>query len=711
MKQTHIRIVFQSICLLSLAGALNVQAANVTKLDTTSMAATTANWSAAPAATDIGEFNATPSVASLSGLTLGGADLPLGGLLFDNNMQGAATIAAGNNLILGASGINMSAALTNVTISCAVVLSNAQNWNVVSPQVLTVGGAVTITNLLTLNGSGTVALTAANIGTNGVTLNSGTLFLGNSSAVGVGPFPGGTLTLAGGTVQMVGLTITNPVNLIGTTTLSNGLSASTFQSGYWTGAGTLNVYAATNSTVTFNGTSILTNFAGTVKVMDTVTNIYIRMSICTGSTAATFDLGNGYLVYLHTRTGNAVNLGALKGGPNTTVMGERSATAVGTPYTIGYNNASTVFYGLMTNGINTGNSWVSLTKVGTGTLTLAGTNCYLGPTTVLAGTLALSNGASLSGGLGLPNYSTNIIVAGGATLDVSGLSSIFTLVSGQVLSNSASATGILKGNMTTSAGSTVSLSYVAGTPALTMAGGTLTLNSGTTVKVNNTGGVLAPGSYLLISSTGGAVAIGGIFPPAVTVTGGNGNYSSTTTLYVSGGQLYLWVNPVAENFTLMATVGTPVTVPVIPKFASSANGDKLTLTISGDPTNGTATVTGSSNIVYTATGGGANDSFNYTVTDSSYGTAASATVTVTNNQTGQSYNTLNPPVVNGNGTVTLSFLGFPTETYALDWTHSLVPPVTWLPVVSNTAAANGIMLFTNTPSGSNDFYRTRFVHP
>jgi len=324
----------------------------------------------------------------------------------------------------------------------------------------------------------------------------------------------------------------------------------------------------------------------------------------------------------------------------------------------------------------------------------------------------LSNGASLSGGLGTSYYSTNIAVAGGATLDVSGLSSTFTLVSGQVLSNMASATGILKGNVTTSPGSTIGLSYLAGTPALTVTGGTLTLGSGTIIKVNNSGGVLAPGSYLLISASGsGAVAISGIIPPAVTVTGGNGNYSSVNTLYVSGGQLYLWVDPVAENFTLAANVGTPVTNAVIPKFAWSANGDKLTLTISGNPTNGTATVTGSSNIVYTATGG-TNDSFTYTVTDSSYGTAASAKVTVVINPTGQSYNSLNPPIANGDGTVTVGFLGIPGDSYALDWTHSLTPPVTWLPLLTNAAPVNGILLFTNTPSGGSDFYRTRFIsHP
>ena len=61
----------------------------------------------------------------------------------------------------------------------------------------------------------------------------------------------------------------------------------------------------------------------------------------------------------------------------------------------------------------------------------------------------------------------------------------------------------------------------------------------------------------------------------------------------------------AESFTLAAGIGTPVTVPVNPKFAMSGNGDALTLTIASAPTNtaGSAVVDGTgSNIIYTVTG-------------------------------------------------------------------------------------------------------------
>jgi autotransporter-associated beta strand protein len=612
-------------------------------------------------------------------------------------------------LTLGTSGINVTGN-QNLTLNCPLTIGGAQTWNVASPQTLTVGGAgsaIAITSLLTINGTGTVAFGAtANTGAGGVTLNSGSVFLGAAASAGTG-----TLTLNGGTVEMVGLTVANPVNVTGTTTISNGLSACTF-SGNFTGAGTLNVFAATNATVTFSAAAGLSAFTGTVKMSDMNTNVFLRLSgSCSGSTAATFDLGNGSS-YIHTRNGQAVSLGALKGGIYSTIQGARTTTASGTTWMIGYNNTSTVFYGLTTNGTVTGNAWMALTKVGTGTLTLAGTNCYTGPTTVLAGTLALSNGASLSGGLGLPNYSTNIIVAGGATLDVSGLSSTFNLVSGQMLSNGAAATGIIKGNVNTTLGSIIALSFVTGTPSLTVASGTLTLDPATTVKVNNIGASLAGGRYKLISSTGGTVAASGAMP-TVTVTGSY-TAGALTTLYISGGELYLLVNaPVAKSFTLGATIGVPVSVPVNPKFATDPVGDALTLAIGTPAANGTAAVDGTgSNIIYTATSG-TSDSFTYTATDPANSVVATGTVTVTISQTGQSYNSLTPPVPNGSGQVTMSFAGIPGDRYALDWTQSLTPPVVWAPLITNTAAANGILLYTNTPSVPGpDFYRTRFVsHP
>ena len=154
----------------------------------------------------------------------------------------------------------------------------------------------------------------------------------------------------------------------------------------------------------------------------------------------------------------------------------------GTAFTIAAADASSVAHNITLSGILSGSATSALTKTGNGKLTLSAANTYGGATIISSGTLALSGSGSLASSL--------ISVASGATLDVTGLSSTFALGSSQTLSNSASATGIINGSVTTSSGSTIALSFVAGTPALTVAGGTLTLNSGTTFNVNNTGSPL-----------------------------------------------------------------------------------------------------------------------------------------------------------------------------------------------------------------------------
>ena len=92
-----------------------------------------------------------------------------------------------------------------------------------------------------------------------------------------------------------------------------------------------------------------------------------------------------------------------------------------------------------------GNS--GLTKRGIGTLILSTAATFSGDTNVEEGTLKLTGSASIAN-------STNISVHPGTTLDVSGLSSSFTLAGGQTLNNDSNSTVL--GNTTASSGSTVS---------------------------------------------------------------------------------------------------------------------------------------------------------------------------------------------------------------------------------------------------------------
>ena len=105
---------------------------------------------------------------------------------------------------------------------------------------------------------------------------------------------------------------------------------------------------------------------------------------------------------------NTYNIGAIQGG-DTLDFGANTIS-------VGANNASTSFTGTLAG------SGGSLTKEGTGTLTLSATNTYSGSTTVNAGTLAVSGNIANSG---LVLNSSGIISPGTtAAVDTFGTTSI-----------------------------------------------------------------------------------------------------------------------------------------------------------------------------------------------------------------------------------------------------------------------------------------------
>ena len=55
----------------------------------------------------------------------------------------------------------------------------------------------------------------------------------------------------------------------------------------------------------------------------------------------------------------------------------------------------------------------------------------------------------------------------------------------------------------------------------------------------------------------------------------------------------------------------------------------------------------------------------------------------------------------------LAALAEPGEGYALETTLDLTPPATWTSLVTNRAASDGALNFTNTPASVNGFYRIR----
>jgi hypothetical protein len=159
--------------------------------------------------------------------------------------------------------------------------------------------------------------------------------------------------------------------------------------------------------------------------------------------------------------------------------------------------------------------------------------------------------------------------------------------------------------------------------------------------------------------------------------------------------------------TVMNQSATLSTAKIIQR-ATDPEGDTLAVTaVSATSTNGGTVSLVGSNITYTPVSGyvGA-DLFTYTLNDG-HGNSVTGAVTV-EVLDGQTFNFVSASALPG-GQVQVKFFGIPSYVYALDWTHDLTPPVTWLPLQTNPAGGTGQILFTNTPSGSNDFYRTRAV--
>ncbi len=232
-----------------------------------------------------------------------------------------------------------------------------------------------------------------------------------------------------------------------------------------------------------------------------------------------------------------------------------------------YNSSSR----LTLSGIISGSGSVMVN--GPGTLTLSGANTYSGSSTISGGTLALSGSGSLA--------SPNIIVAGGAKLDVSGKTPTFVLSGSATLTNS-SVGAVLSGNNNCSVG-TLSLVMDGVHPSFIQTNGTMTLSASTVVTVNNLGATLTTGTYPLISAAtaGNLGNVTGTLP-SVAVTGsgalstaalqidGSGNLN-----LVIGGNIQAWIGA-SDNFwttpgNWLTGVSPGAGGPVIFDSSSTAN--------------------------------------------------------------------------------------------------------------------------------------------
>lgn len=355
-----------------------------------------------------------------------------GTVRLDNSLAAQnATVSVGTaNALAFGTGIT-TATFGGLSGSGALALTNTDTSNVA----LTVGGNNTSTTYsgqlsgsgtFTKAGTGTLTLSGTNINSGTVTLAAGVLQIGSggsTGALGSGNsvvFEGGTLTngYSGSSTLNLGQTISVAAGQTGTLNMGNRMVLG----GSVSGAGTLNInLGTTQSRDDFSNS--WTGFTGTVNIAGSGTARLLNngggfnpLSFA----SATVDLGgSAFLQPSNNSGGNTYSFGALSGSSTTAgIVGPSQGGT--TTLSVGALNTSTSFAGSIQ-----GNT--SLTKVGTGTLALTGSNTYTGTTTVSAGSLQVS--ATGSTGTGA------VSVASTGTLQGSGMvrGSSFTAASGSTV--------------------------------------------------------------------------------------------------------------------------------------------------------------------------------------------------------------------------------------------------------------------------------------
>jgi fibronectin-binding autotransporter adhesin len=434
-------------------------------------------------------FFETSSAASASILNNGGTTG-----FFDLSGAGTATITNknGGTTIFGSTGGNDMAGAVSANIT------NQQTGGATIFQALTTAGFATIDN----NGGITSFFDTSNAGSANITNRNGglTLFDDATSAAGAtivnrqgnGITPG---LIFAGSSDAGSANITNKT--FGFTAFSENSSAA--------GATILNqnngatVFGTVGDAPTAGNANITNDNGGTTQFAALSTAGNATILTRNGGATGFFDNSNGGDARFITRAGGIVDFSQTTGlagdGKITagSIAGGGDYYLGGNQLTVGSNDRSTRVSGTINDGVSPlacgcviPGSGASLVKIGTGTLTLSGTNTYTGGTTITAGTLQLGDGGATGSILGdVVNNATlafnrsnaNIYQFDGA---ISG--------SGAVQQNGPGTTTLTAVN--TFAGPT------------TISAGTLALSG--TGSIANSSGVTANGTFDISGTTAGA---------------------------------------------------------------------------------------------------------------------------------------------------------------------------------------------------------------
>ena len=543
-----------------------------------------------------------------------------------NNSGTITNISAGSNSPVKISGV-IGSNVTGVTQNSATSILTLSGTNTFSGPLNILNGTVRAYQNASAFGTGTIYL-GANGGNNSASLmaNVGDNTYNNAIVLGS---TAGALKIGydGNTANTIAFTGGVTGNNSFTITSNNQWTNTTFSGGALNNAGTITNTSSNPVTISSNigplVTGLTQNSTGTGTLTLSGTNTYAGPTTITAGTlklGVANALGGAATTNALVINGGTLDMNgkALAVGSLTGTGGSITSNAAGTfALNVGYDNTSPAAYqGTILQGSATS---FSLNKVGTGTLTLSGTNTYTGGTTFTNGILNFT-----SGSLGTTG---NLTFAGGTLQYASGNTQD---ISSSLKSSTAGAITIDTVNNNVTFANVVDNSNTGGLTLNSTGTGTLTLGNANTF----TGGLTIK-SGTVIGGAGSANAFG-----AGSITLGNTSGSANATLLGSG---FTYTNAIALNSgnTGTLTIGNNNTYDS-PNFAGAISGSN-NLTINNTSPSG-------SNITLS---GGVNNTG--TITNASTGTNASVTISgiIGTNVTGVVENSANAALtLSGNNTFT-----------------------------------------------------------
>ncbi len=382
----------------TVAGVISGDGGTLTKQGSGTMTLTAAN-------TYTGATTITDGTVALAGegslddtapvsMTGASSTFDISAITADSETVGSIAGVAGSKAVLGAK--NLTAGDATDTTMAGVISGN--------------GGSLTKT------GSGKMTLTAANTYTSDTTIDAGTLALSgagslaDSTAVKLtdasSKFDISAISASGETVASISSVAASSV-VLGAKNLTAGDSNNTTVAGTISGTGG-------SFTKTGSGTTTLTG-----------TNTYTGATTITDGTLALSaggSLSDLSAVNLSSATG-VLDISGITGSSETIAS---IAGVSGSQVFLGAKNltagdaSNTAMAGVISDGGIAGGTGGSLTKQGTGKLTLSGANAYTGDTTVNAGTLETSGNERIAN-------ASDLIVASGATFLLGGYETISSI--------------------------------------------------------------------------------------------------------------------------------------------------------------------------------------------------------------------------------------------------------------------------------------------